>query len=173
MKLNSQAKAMEILENQILTKTEIAIKYFKLSYDINNKYCINKIKCIIILLYIAKCQLFNEKNKSEAIDTMKNSIIKLYTLNQDFRKTNDMCKFNPIIMLLINGAIMEQILYLIVKINNKTNNKLTIELLSDIMKLSYFKTDDIQSKAAKNITYLIKKVSQNLKIQNKKGNKTK
>ena len=173
MKLNSQVKAMEILENQIIKKTEIAIKYFKLSYDINNKYCINKIKCIIILLYIAKCQLYKEKNKSEAIDTMKNAIIKLYTLNQDFIKMNEICRFNPIIMLLINGAIMEQILYLIVKINNKTNNKLTIELLSDIMKLSYFKTDNIQSKTAKIISYLIKKANTNLKNMNKKINNLK
>ena len=170
MKLNSQVKAMEILENQIIKKTEIAIKYFKLSYEINNKYCINKIKCIIILLYIAKCQLYKEKNKSDAIDTMKNAIIKLYTLNQEFIKINEICQFNPIIMLLVNGAIMEQILYLIAKINNKTNNKLVIELLSDIMKLSYFKTDNIQSKSAKNITYLIKKANSNLKNMNKKIN---
>ena len=170
MKLNSQVKAMEILENQIIKKTEIAIKYFKLSYDINNKYYINKIKCIIILLYIAKCQLYNEKYKSEAIDTVKNAIIKLYTLNQDFIKINEKCKFNPIIMLLINGAIMEQILYLIVKINNRTNNKLTIELLSDIMKLSYFKTDNIQSKTSRIITYLIKKANTSLKNMNKKIN---
>ena len=173
MKLNSQIKAIEILEGQIIKMTDIAIKYFKLSYEINNKYCINKIKCIIILLYIAKCQLYKEKNKSEAIDTMKNAIIKLYTLNQDFIKMNEICQFNPIIMLLINGAIMEQILYLIAKINNKTNNKLTVELLSDIMKLSYFKTDDIQSKTAKNITYLIKKASSNLKSMNKKINNLK
>jgi len=173
MKLNSQMKAMEILENQIIQKTEIAIKYFKLSYDINNKYCINKIKCIIILLYIAKCQLYKEKNQSEAIDTMKNAIIKLYTLNQDFKKMNEFCKFNPIIMLLINGAIMEQILYLILKININTNNKLSIELLSDIMKLSYFKTDNIQSKAAKNIANIIKKANINLKNMNKKENKPK
>ena len=168
MKLNSQVKAMEILENQIVKTTEIAIKYFKFSYEINNKYCINKIKCIVILLYIAKCQLYKEKNKSEAIDTTKNAIIKLYTLNQDFIKMNEICRFNPIIMLLINGAIMEQILYLIVKINYKTNNKLIIELFSDIMKLSYFKTDNIQSKTAKNITYLIKKANTNLKNMNKK-----
>jgi hypothetical protein len=68
---------------------------------------------------------------------------------------------------------MEQILYLIVKINNKTNNKLTIELLSDIMKLSYFKTDNIQSKTAKNISYLIKKANTNLKNMNKKINNLK
>jgi hypothetical protein len=172
-KLNSQVKAMEYLENQIIKKTEIAIKYFKLSYDINNKYCINKIKCIIILLYIAKCQLYKEKKKSEAIDTMKTAIIKLYTLNQEFIKTNEKYKFNPIIMLLINGAIMEQILYLIVKINTKTNNKLAVELLSDIMKLSYFKTDNIQSKASYNIKSLIKKANSNLKNINKKMNKAK
>ena len=173
MKLNSQMKAIEILENQIIKITDVAIKYFKLSYEINNKYCINKIKCIVILLYIAKCQLFKEKNKSEVIDTMKNAIIKLYTLNQDFIKMNEICQFNPIIMLLINGAIMEQILYLIAKINNKTNNKLTIELLSDILKLSYFKTDNIQSKTAKSITYLIKKATSNLKNVNKKINNLK
>ena len=33
MKLNSQMKAMEILENQILQKIEIEIRYFKLSYN--------------------------------------------------------------------------------------------------------------------------------------------
>ena len=172
IKLNSQVKAMEILENQIIQKTELAIKYFKLSYEINNKYGINKIKCIIILLYIAKCQLNKEKNKSEAIDTMKNAINRLYNLNRYLRKVTT-CEFNPIIMLLINGAIMEQILYLIVKININTNNKLTLELLSDIMKLSYFKTDNIQSKAARNIVTLIKKASLNLKSINKKEKKAK
>jgi hypothetical protein len=145
--LNSQNKNLKVIENQILKKAEIALKYFKISLEINTKYCINKIKCIITLLYIAKCQLYKEKKKAEAIDTMKNAIIKLYSLNQDFIKINESCKFNPVIMLLINGAIMEQILFLIVKINKKTNNKLTVQLLSDIMKISYFKTDNIQSKA--------------------------
>ena len=170
IKLNSQAKAMEILENQIAQKTEIAIKYFKLSYEINKEYGINKIKCIIILLYIAKCQLYKEKNKSEAIDTMKNAINELYYFNLDLKKKN---QINPIIMLLINGAIMEQILYLIVKINLNTNNKLALKLLSDIMKLSYFKTDNIQSKAAKNISQLIKKANINIKSSNKKEKKIK
>ena len=72
---------------------------------------------------------------------------------------NESCRFNPVIMLIINGAIMEQILYLIVKINKKTNNKLTVELLSDIMKISYFKTDNIQSKVSNNIISLIKKAN--------------
>ena len=172
IKLNSQVKAMEILENQIIQKTELAIKYFKLSYEINNKYGINKIKCIVILLYIAKCQLNKEQNKSEAIDTIKTAINQLYNLNKYFRRVTT-CKFNPIIMLLINGAIMEQILYVIVKININTNNKLTLELLSDIMKLSYFKTDNIQSKTAKSIANLIKKASLNLKSLNKKEKKVK
>ena len=157
--LHSQNKTITVIENQIMKKSEIALKYFKISYEINNKYRINKIKCIITLLYIAKCQLYKEKTKAEAIDTMKNAIIKLYSLNQDFIKTNESCRFNPAIMLIINGAIMEQILYLIVKINKKTNNKLTAELLSDIMKISYFKTDSIQSKVSANIISLIKKAN--------------
>ena len=171
--LNSQNKNLKVIENQILKKAEIALKYFKISLEINTKYCINKIKCIITLLYIAKCQLYKEKKKAEAIDTMKNAIIKLYSLNQDFIKINESCKFNPVIMLLINGAIMEQILFLIVKINKKTNNKLTVQLLSDIMKISYFKTDNIQSKASNNIISLIKKTNSNIINSNKKINKTK
>ena len=168
LSLNSQSKNFKLIENEILKKSEIALKYFKLSYEINTKYCINKIKSIITLLYIAKCQLYKEKKRAEAIDTMKNAIIKLYSLNQDFIKINESCKFNPIIMLIINGTIMEQILYLIVKINKKTNNKLTLELLSDIMKISYFKTDNIQSKACHNIISLIKSANSNANKNNKK-----
>jgi len=167
MPLNTQAKNIKILEEQIIKKSEIASKYFKISLEINTKYCINKIKCIITLLYIAKCQLYKEKKRTEAIDTMKNAIIKLYSLNQDFININEICKFNPIIMLLINGAIMEQILFLIVKINKKINNKLTTELLSDIMKISFFKTDNIQSKTCQNIISLIKLANSN-KNNNKK-----
>ena len=175
MPLNSQVKSFKVIENQIMKKTEIALKYFKISLEINTKYCINKIKCIIILLYIAKCQLYKDKKRTEAIDTMKNAIIKLYSLNQEFVKINESIKFNPTIMLLINGAIMEQILYLIVKINKKTNNKLTVELLSDIMKISFFKTDNIQSKTSHNIVSLIKKANTNSNsyLSNKKLNKNK
>ena len=72
--LNTQSKNFKIIENQINKKAEIAMKYFKISYEINTKYCINKIKCIITLLYIAKCQLCVEKTKTEAIDTMRNAI---------------------------------------------------------------------------------------------------
>ena len=172
MPLNTQAKNIKILGEQILKKAEIALKYFKISLEINTKYCINKIKCIITLLYIAKCQLYKENKKTEAIDTMKNAIIKLYSLNQDFIKINENFKFNPIIMLLINGAIMEQILFLIVKINRKINNKLTTELLSDIMKISFYKTDNIQSKTCKNIISLIKFANSN-KNNNKKSIKNK
>ena len=157
--LNTQSKNFKVIENQINKKAEIAMKYFKISYEINTKYCINKIKCIITLLYIAKCQLFVEKTKTEAIDTMKNAIIKLYSLNQDFIKINESRRFNPVIMLLINGAIMEQVLFLIVKINKKVNYKLTIEVLSNIMKISYFKTDNIQSKVTNNIVDIIKKAN--------------
>ena len=172
--LNSQYKNFKVIESQILKKIEIALKYFKLSLEINTKYCINKLKCIIILLYIAKCQLNNKRKKTEAIDTTKNSIIKLYSLNKELMKINENYKFNPIIMLLINGAIMEQILYLIVKINKETNNKLATELLSDIMKMSYFKTDNIQSKVCHNIVNLIRKANTNLNNNNnvnKKANK--
>ena len=169
--LNSRNKNFKDIENQITKKAEIAMKYFKISLEINTKYCINKIKCIITLLYIAKCQLYKEKTKTEAIDTMKNAIIKLYSLNQEFIKMNERVRLNPIIMLLINGAIMEQILFLIVKINKKSNYKLTTDILCDIMKISYFKTDNIQSKVSNNIINLIKKANINNNI--KKTNKTK
>lgn len=173
---NSPAKSFKSIENQILKRTETALKYFKLSLEINSKYCINKIKCIIILLYIAKCQLYNDRKKTEAIDTTKNAIIKLFSLNEEFIKINEKYRFNPIIMLLINGVIMEQILYLIVKINKQTNNKLTTEILSDIMKISIFKTDNMQSKACRNIVNLIKKAYTNISNNNnikKKDFKTK
>lgn len=173
---NSPAKSFKVIENQILKRTETALKYFKLSLEINSKYCINRIKCIIILLYIAKCQLYNVRKKTEAIDTTKTAIIKLYSLNEKFIEINENYKLNPIIMLLINGVIMEQILHLIVKINKQTNNKLTTEILSDIMKISIFKTDNMQSKACRNIVNLIKKANSNINNNNnikKKDMKTK
>ena len=151
----SKEKNFDEIDNQIAKKSEIALKYFKLSLEINTKYCINKIKCIVTLLYIAKCQLCNPKKKAEPIDTMKNVIIKLYTLNQEFININKDTSLNPTIMLIINGALMEQILFLIVKINKQTNTQLVTKLLSEIMRLSYFKTDNIQSKACKNIYELI------------------
>jgi len=121
---NSSTKSFKVIEDQILKKTETALKYFKLSLEINSKYCINKIKCIIILLYIAKCQLYNDRKKTEAFDTAKTAIIKLYSLNEKFIGINEKYRFNPIIMLLINGVIMKQILHLIMNINKQTNNKI-------------------------------------------------
>ena len=165
---SSDNKEVDILEikKEIISNFIKAGKYFKKSLDINKKFGINRIKSIIILIYLSKCYM--QKNlfkKSDSIEAIKNAIISLFNLNQYFIEMNNKIYLNPRIMLLINGIIFEQIMYNIAKINqNNNNDKLSAKLFLNSLSISYFKTDNIQSKSSKHLINLIKySVSKNNK----------
>ena len=163
------SKEGEIIENQkeLLLNYSKAGKYFKKSLDINKKFGINKIKSIVILIYLSKCYMYkNLFKKSDSIDSIKNSIISLFNLNQYFIEMKNKIHLSPRIMLLINGIIFEQIIFNIAKINKNYNNeKLASQIFLKTLSLSYFKTDNIQSKSCKNLGNLIK-YSLNKKYRN-------
>ena len=162
---NKEGDLIEVKKEIILNFIK-AGKYFKKSLDINKKFGINKIKSIIILIYLSKCYM--QKNlfkKSDSIEAIKNAIISLFNLNQYFSEMYNKIHLNPRIMLLINGIIFEQIIYNIAKINqNNNNDKLAAQMFLNSLSISYFKTDNIQSKSCKHLINLIKySVSKNNK----------
>lgn len=160
---------------------ETAIIYFLRSYEINKKFSINKIQLVVILIYICKCYLYLGKTL-DAIDNIKKSLVSLYGLNQYFEEVNDRIKLNPRIMLLVNGAIMEQILFYIGYINKGMKTKLASKIFLTTLSISYFKTDGIQSRACKYLVNMLQnkrkkkesridfldKISNRLNINNRK-----
>ena len=134
---------------------EKAIKYFTKSNEINNKYSINKIKSIIILIYICKCYIYLDR-KTEAIETIKKCIETFYYLNTNLIELNHKLKLNARIMLLVNATIIEQILYLIGLINKDDKNNLSASLFYQVLSISHFKTDYIQCKTSKYLNHIIK-----------------
>ena len=147
---------IEYEENKkdIIGYYETAIVYFFRSYEINHKFSINKIQLIVILIYICKCYLYLGKT-CDAIENIKKSLVSLFTLNQNFVELNGRINLNPRIMLLVNGAIIEQILYYIGYINKGMKKKLSAQIFLTVLSVSYFKTDNIQSKASKHLVSLI------------------
>lgn len=147
---------IEYEENKkdIIGYYETAIVYFFRSYEINHKFSINKIQLIVILIYICKCYLYLGKTW-DAIENIKKSLVSLFTLNQNFVELNGRINLNPRIMLLVNGAIIEQILYYIGYINKGMKKKLAAKIFLTVLSVSYFKTDNIQSKASKHLVSLI------------------
>ena len=147
---------IEYEENKkdIIGYYETAIVYFFRSYEINHKFSINKIQLIVILIYICKCYLYLGKTW-DAIENIKKSLVSLFTLNQNFVELNGRINLNPRIMLLVNGAIIEQILYYIGYINKGMKKKLSAQIFLTVLSVSYFKTDNIQSKASKHLVSLI------------------
>ena len=147
---------IEYEENKkdIIGYYETAIVYFFRSYEINHKFSINKIQLIVILIYICKCYLYLGKTW-DAIENIKKSLVSLFTLNQNFVELDGRINLNPRIMLLVNGAIIEQILYYIGYINKGMKKKLSAQIFLTVLSVSYFKTDNIQSKASKHLVSLI------------------
>lgn len=147
---------IEYEENKkdIIGYYETAIVYFFRSYEINHKFSINKIQLIVILIYICKCYLYLGKTW-DAIENIKKSLVSLFTLNKNFVELNGRINLNPRIMLLVNGAIIEQILYYIGYINKGMKKKLAAQIFLTVLSVSYFKTDNIQSKASKHLVSLI------------------
>ena len=149
-------KEMEFEENkkQINHYYEKAIKYFTKSNEINKTFQINKIKIIVISIYICKCYLYLDK-KSEAIANIKNALIMFFELNRGWIEMNMKVYLNPRIILLVNGAIIEQILFYIGSINRGIKFKVSANFFSLSLSVSYFKTDNIQSHSCKYLEQIL------------------
>lgn len=160
---NSSRKAKVIHENQIKLKENSikAIVYFKKSLEYNKKFNCNKIKSIILYLYISQCYM-TQKNYLEAFANLKEALISFLDFNDEIIEMEERhkIKFDSAIMIIINSLLFEEIIYLISKVfykSKENSSNLVVRHLSQVMSLSVFKTDFVQAKVSKLLLTIIEK----------------
>jgi len=124
-KFDNKEKLKDEVRNQMKIHSKLlvdATKYLKKSLTINNAMHFNLIKCIFILILLSNCAYLSEEYP-EASNHLREALLRFSDLNKFFfdRKIDD--QVDPRVMFIINGVIMEQILYNIGKICNKVQKK--------------------------------------------------
>lgn len=125
-----------------------AISYLNYSREINLEFGFNKVKNIVILIYITMCYIFLGAKEKAAIN-IKEALIYLVDLNQNFIENDSKLKLSSNILLIINSVLFEQIFFYIAQINydriNRKNLRLTCSLLLVTLRTNIFKTDLVHS----------------------------
>ena len=184
--LKRNIKKNNILKKQTIEQLDFylinSINHFKICYKINNCLHINFIKNIIILIYLSKCYYsFSNRQIEETNKKLKKSFIILSKFNELIINliNNSKCKINSRIMLIINGNLIEYILYNIGKFAFKTGKmKIAYFTFFNILHLSYFENENLHLKCLKwinKINQIFKKdiFEIELKRQNTKKKKRK
>lgn len=131
---------------------ENAINHFKAAYKINEHLQINLIKNIIILVYLSKCFFHERRSKDDSNKMMKKAIVSFAKFNKLIKEVTSKpnCKVDPRIMLIVNGNIMEYIVYNIAKFAKKLEKyKITYIAMQHFFHLSYYKNENLHCKALK------------------------
>ena len=131
---------------------ENAINHFKAAYKINEHLQINLIKNIIILVYLSKCFFHERRSKDDSNKMMKKAIVSFAKFNKLIKEVTSKpnCKVDPRIMLIVNGNIMEYIVYNIAKFAKKSEKyKITYIAMQHFFHLSYYKNENLHCKALK------------------------
>jgi hypothetical protein len=171
-KFDNKEKLKDEVRNQMKIHSKLlvdATKYLKKSLTINNAMHFNLIKCIFILILLSNCAYLSEEYP-EASNHLREALLRFSDLNKFFfdRKIDD--QVDPRVMFIINGVIMEQILYNIGKICNKVQKKkLAAWVFNKLMEITYFRSENIHRKACNKlyeILFLTKFTSQHKKQEN-------
>lgn len=130
---------------------ENAIVHFKAAFKINEHLQVNQIKNIVILLYLSKCYFHERRAKDDANKMLKKAIVVFAKFNSLIAKDlKDKIKVDPRIMLIVNGSLMEYIVYCIAKFAKKVEKyKVAYVAFQHFFHLSYFKNENLHCKALK------------------------
>lgn len=130
---------------------ENAILHFKAAFKINEHLQVNQIKNIVILLYLSKCYFHERRAKDDANKVLKKAIVVFAKFNSLITKDlKDKIKVDPRIMLIVNGTLMEYIVYSIAKFAKKVEKyKVAYVAFQHFFHLSYFKNENLHCKALK------------------------
>ncbi len=132
-----------IKRREDLRLLEEAIVELNHSLSINSTMNLNQIKSIFILILIAKCNFYNEKY-TEASNDLKKALLKFSDLNKYFFEKNLWEQIDPRVMFIINGIIIEQILFNLGRVCEKLKKKqLAGWIFNKMMEISYFRTNEI------------------------------
>jgi len=148
---------------------EEAIADLNNALNINTTMNLNQIKCIFILILIAKCNFYNEKY-TEASNDLKKALLKFSDLNKYFFEKNLWEQIDPRVMFIINGLIIEQILFNLGRVCEKLKKKqLSGWIFNKMMEISYFRTNEIYRKACGKLYKYFEVEKENLQFSNCKS----
>ena len=148
---------------------EEAIVDLNYSLSINTTMNLNQIKSIFTLILIAKCNFYNEKY-TEASNDLKKALLKFSDLNKYFFEKNLWEQIDPRVMLIINGIIIEQILFNLGRVCEKLKKKqLAGWIFNKMMEISYFRSNEIYRKACNKLKKFFEIEKENLEFSNCKN----
>ncbi len=129
-----------------------AKKHLTISLGINNSIYFNQTKCIFILLLLSKCEYYCEEGMSDASNYLKEALLKFADLNKFIFEKNLDEQLDPRVMFVVNGVIIEQVLYQTAKICSKIGKKkLAAWVYNKLMEVSYFRSIDIEQKCCEKL----------------------
>lgn len=157
------SKDLKILkENEkdtYMTLINEAIKYFNESIKICRSEDMNRIKVIMMMIYLARCY-YLRKEYNEAAIKIKDAMIEFGNFNISFFEPNTpqskmTSKLDPRVMIFINSNILELIFFHLSKINYKLNKKkLSGLVLNTIIDNCYY----FNRKIMKKVFHTLKKI---------------
>ena len=148
--INNKEKLKDEVKNKMKIYSKLLVdasKFLNKSKKINNSMHFNKIKSIFILILLSNCAYLSEEYP-EASNHLREALLAFSDLNKLFfeKKLDD--QVDPRIMFIINGVIMEQILYHIGKICNRVQKKkLAALVFNKLLEITYFRSENIHRKA--------------------------
>lgn len=160
-KIKAQKKSNKEKDKEIYkTLINEAIKYFNESIKICRSENMNRIKVIMMMIYLARCYYLRQEYNEAAIK-IKDAMIEFGNFNISFFDPN--CpeskmtpKLDPRVMIFINSNFLEQIFYHLSKINYKLNKKkLSGLVLNTIIDNCYYFNRKIMIKVFKNLRKII------------------
>lgn len=145
---NPNKKERKELIKESYPLLEDAILKFKKSLAINNTMYFNQIKCILTLVLISECQYYIE-DCNESTNSLKEALIRFSDLNTYFFDKQLSDHIDPRVMFIINGIVMEQILFSLSKVCDKLGKRrLSGWILNKIMEVTLFRSNVVQKKAS-------------------------
>jgi hypothetical protein len=136
-----------------------AIKYFNESIKICRSENMNRIKVIMMMIYLARCYYLREEYNEAAIK-IKDAMIEFGNFNisffdPNFPESKMTSKLDPRVMIFINSNILELIFFHLSKINYKLNKrKLSGLVLNAIIDNCYY----FNRKIMKKVFHRLKKI---------------
>ena len=148
--INNKEKLKDEVRNKMKIHSKLLIdaaKFLNKSKTINNSMHFNKIKCIFILILLSNCAYLSEEYP-EASNHLREALLAFSELNKLFFDKEIDKQVDPRVMFIINGVIMEQILYNIGKICNRVQKKkLAAWVFNKLLEITYFRSENIHRKA--------------------------
>lgn len=124
-----------------------AKKHLTISLNINNSIYFNQTKCIFIQLLLSQIEYYCDEGMSDSSNCLKEALLKFADLNKFiFEKSLD-DQLDPRVMFVVNGVIIEQVLYQTARICSKIGKrKLAAWVYNKLMEVSYFRSTEIEQK---------------------------